>query len=63
MMEERQARGDLLQELDYLRSHITLFERAEHKIINGDLESPGQWFRRTFDNITEGALLTDLKKN
>lgn len=61
MMEERQARGDLLQELDYLRSHIALFERAELKIVNEEFEKPRQWFRSTFDNITEGVLLTDLK--
>jgi len=60
-MEERKARGDLLYELDYLRSHITLFERAKHKIINGEHKKTGRWFRRTFDNITEGVLLIDLE--
>jgi PAS domain S-box-containing protein len=61
MMEERQARGDLLHELDYLRSHIALFERAEQEIIDGELEKSRQWFRRNFDNIAEGVLLTDVE--
>jgi PAS domain S-box-containing protein len=61
MMEERKARGDLLQELDYLRSHIALFERAEQEIIYGDSEKPRHWFRRTFDSLTEGVLLIDLE--
>jgi PAS domain S-box-containing protein len=61
MIEERRARGDLLQELDYLRNHIALFEQAEQKIVNEESEKPKRWFRSTFDNITEGVLLTDLK--
>lgn len=61
MIEQRQARGELLRELDYLRSHIKLFERAEQKIVNEEFEKPRQWFRNTFDNITEGVFLTGLK--
>lgn len=60
-MEERQTRGNLAQELEYLRSHITLFERAEREIIYGKSQKPKQWFRKTFDNITEGVLLIDLE--
>mgnify|MGYP001087407530 CR=1 FL=1 len=61
MMKELQVRGDLLQELDYLRSHIALFERAEREIIYGESEKSQQWFRRNFDNITEGVFLIDLE--
>jgi PAS domain S-box-containing protein len=60
-MEERQTRGELSKELDYLRSHIALFERAEREIIYGESEKPKQWFRSTFDNINEGVLLIDLE--
>ncbi len=59
-MEEWKAKGELLQELDALRSHIAQLEHVEGKGIDGELETLGQRFRRIFDNFTEGVFLADL---
>jgi len=60
-MEEWKARGELLQELDNLRSRIARLEQAEQKGIDGELEELGQRFRRIFDNVVEGILFADLE--
>ena len=61
MLEEWKAKGELLQELDNLRSHIARLEQAERKGIDGELEELGQRFRRIFDNVVEGVLFADLE--
>lgn len=58
MIEEWKARGELLQELDTLRSRISQVER---KKIDGGLKEIGQGFRRILDNFTEGVLFIDLE--
>ena len=61
MLEEWKAKGELLQELDNLRSHIARLEQAERKGIDGELEELGQRFRRIFDNVVEGVFFADLE--
>jgi PAS domain S-box-containing protein len=61
MMEEWKAKGELLQELDALRSRIAQLEQTENKGMDGELEELGQRFGRIFDNIVEGVLLVDLE--
>jgi PAS domain S-box-containing protein len=61
MMEEWKTKGELLQELDALRSRIAQLEQAENKGIDGELEELGQRFRRIFDNFAEGVLFVDLE--
>lgn len=61
MMEEWKAKGELLQELNSLRSRIAQLEYAEQKEINGELEEHTQKFSRIFDNVAEGVLLADLE--
>jgi len=61
MLEEWKAKGELLQELDNLRSHIARLEQAERKGIDEELEELGQRFRRIFDNVVEGVLFADLE--
>ena len=60
-MEEWKAKGELLQELDNLRSRITQLERAEQKGMEGELEEFGRGFRRIFNNIVEGVLFAYLE--
>jgi PAS domain S-box-containing protein len=61
MMEEWKAKGELLQELDTLRSRIAQLEQAEHKGVDGELEELRQRLRRIFDNVAEGVLFADLE--
>lgn len=61
MIEEWKARGELLQELDKLRSRIARLEQAEQKGMDGELEELGQRFRRIFDDVVTGVLLADLE--
>jgi PAS domain S-box-containing protein len=60
MMEEWKAKGELLQELDALRSRIVQLEQTEHEGIDG-LEELGQRLRIIFNNVTEGVFFTDLE--
>lgn len=60
-MEEWKAKGELLQELDALRSRIAQLEHAERKEINEELEELAQRFRRIFDNVAEGVFFADLE--
>ena len=60
-MEEWKTRGELLQELDFLRSRISQLERIERDRIDGGPEELGQRLRRIFNNVAEGVLLADIK--
>lgn len=60
-MEEWKTKGELLQELDALRSRIAQLEQAENKRIGGRLEKLGQRFGRFFDNFAEGVIFVDLE--
>ena len=59
MMEEWKTRGELLQELDVLRSRISQLEGVELDRIDGGPEGLGQRLRRIFNNVAEGVLLAD----
>ncbi|MCJ7721040.1 PAS domain-containing protein, partial [Candidatus Bathyarchaeota archaeon] len=59
-MEEWKAKGELLQELDALRSRIAQLEQTEHEGIDG-LEELGQRLRIIFNNVTEGVFFADLE--
>lgn len=60
-MEEWKAKGELLQELDALRSRIAQLEHAKQKEILGESEELAQKFRRFFDDVAEGVLFADLE--
>ena len=60
-MEEWKTRGELLQELDVLRSRISQLEGVELDRIDGGPEGLGQRLRRIFNNVAEGVLLADIK--
>ena len=60
-MAEWKAKGELLQELDSLRSRIAQLEHAEKKELTGELEELARKFRRIFDNVAEGVLFANLE--
>ncbi len=61
MLEEWKAKGQLLQELDALRSRVVQLEQAEGERTDGQFEGPEQAFRAIFDNVAEGMLLADVE--
>jgi PAS domain S-box-containing protein len=61
MVEEWKAKGQLLQELDALRSRVAQLEQAEGEKTDGQFEGPERAFRAIFDNVTEGMLLADVQ--
>jgi PAS domain S-box-containing protein len=61
MIEEWKIKGQLLQELDALRSRVVQLEQAEGKKTDGQFEGPEQAFRAIFDNVAEGMLLADVE--
>ncbi|MHC4436071.1 MAG: LuxR C-terminal-related transcriptional regulator [Planctomycetota bacterium] len=61
-MEEWKAKGELLQELDVLRSRIAQFEHDEQNQTNRESEKLPQKFSKIFDNIAEGILFADIEK-
>lgn len=63
MMEERKAKGGQLYELDSLMGRFAKGEQAVHIGIDHGLKELGQKFRRIFNNVTEGVLLTDPENN
>ncbi len=56
-MEEWKTKGELLQELDYLRSRVAQLEKEN----NGDLEGFGQGLIRIFNNFSEGVFFANLQ--
>jgi PAS domain S-box-containing protein len=60
MLEEWKAKGELLQELDALRSRVAQLEQGEREKTDGESKSPGQTFRAIFDDVAEGMLLADV---
>jgi PAS domain S-box-containing protein len=61
MMEKWKANGELLQELNSLRSRIAQLELADYKEKSGGLEELAQTLRKIFDNVAEGVLFADLE--
>ena len=61
MLEEWKAKGQLLQELDALRSRVVQLEQAEGEKTGGQFEEPEQAFSAIFDNVAEGMLLADVE--
>ena len=61
MVEEWKTRGELLQELDDLRSRISDLERIERNRIENKPEELGRRFRVIFDNFNEGVVFIDLE--
>ena len=61
MGEEWKKRGELLQEVDALRSRIAQLEQDMGKMKGRQLEESDDGFELTFDNVAEGVLLIDLK--
>lgn len=61
MLEEWKAKGELLKELDALRSRIEQLKQVEYKGTDEELEELGQRFRGIFDNVAEGVLFTELE--
>jgi PAS domain S-box-containing protein len=60
MMEEWKNKGELLQELDFLRGRIARLEKTEQKSVGGTSEEIGRRLRRIYDNVAEGVLFADL---
>lgn len=61
MLEEWQAKGELLQELDALRNRVAQLERGGRDRDDGEERGPGQTFRAIFDDVAEGMLLADVE--
>jgi len=61
MLEEWKAKGELLQELDTLRSRVVQLEQAEREKTDRESEGPEQTFRAIFDDVAEGMLFVDVE--
>jgi len=61
MPEEWKVKGQLLQELDTLRSRIAQLEQAEPENHDKELKGLELTFRTIFDEMTEGILLAQLE--
>jgi PAS domain S-box-containing protein len=61
MVDEWKAKGELLKELDFLRSRVKQLEQTEHKKEHDESKGAGQIFRAIFDDAAEGILLIDVE--
>ena len=60
MLEEWKIKGQLLQELDTLRSRITQLEQVGHRNHGKEIKGLELTFRTIFDEMAEGILLSHL---
>jgi len=60
-MEEWKAKGELLQELDFLRSRVKQLEQIEREKTHKESNGAGQIFRAIFDDAAEGILFIDVE--
>jgi PAS domain S-box-containing protein len=61
MMEERKPEAELSQELVVVRRNLSQLKQVEYKGISKKPEELGQWFKKIFNNLSEGVLFADLK--
>jgi len=62
MNEEWRIKGELLQEVDALRSRIAELEQTAGTKTNGVVKGPEQALRTILDDVTEGILLADVEE-
>lgn len=60
-MEEWKARGELLKELDFLRSRVKQLEQTEREKTHKESNGAGEIFRAIFDDAAEGILFIDVE--